>query len=105
MCRPLLQYVPNDVRAVESGREPARRTLAALVESARVEATVEVVTSRTPFTQTLHAHSHDATLVFMGLPIPEPGDETAFHSHFQELLEGLPSVILVHSVGEITLEA
>ncbi len=96
----ILRTVPD-----ESGREPARRALAALVESARVEATVEVVSSRTPFTKTLHAHSHDATLVFMGLSIPEPGEEEAFHSHFQELLEGLPSVILVHSVGEITLEA
>ncbi len=49
--------------------------------------------------ETIHTQSADATLVFMGVALPEPGDEKDYADELLELLAGLPTTILVRNAG------
>ncbi|MDH3349064.1 MAG: hypothetical protein OEM02_13325, partial [Desulfobulbaceae bacterium] len=97
----LLRVVNN-----EAGTLPARDSLVELVNEARVEATVEVITSAEPFSEVLKRHSKDASCVMLGFELPSKEKETAWHTTYLSYLSQLPTtVLLVNSSGEEDLLA
>jgi hypothetical protein len=93
----LLRNIEN-----EAGREPSREALQELLNRARVDAEVQIVVSKDPFPRILERHSADASLVILGFKIPEEKEEDAyqFQMHFEGMLSGLPTTLLVSSSGE-----
>jgi hypothetical protein len=89
----------------EAGRQPATLALKELVEAARVDAEVQVLVSEDPFTEVLHRHSEAASVVLLGFKVTEESDADTFKKHFEQLLSGLPTTLLVCSSGEADLAA
>lgn len=84
-----------------AGRESSRQAIRSLVENARIRAETRVVVSTDPFETVFRSHSARADVVFMGIQPPEPGlDPEKFHVKTHQMLEGMPTTILVHSSGE-----
>ncbi len=86
----------------EAGREPSREALRELVNRARINAEVQIIVSEDPLPQVLERHSGDASLVILGFKVPAERDEDAyrFQMHFERMLAGLPTTMLVSSSGE-----
>jgi len=86
----------------EAGRQPSEKALQALVDAARVNAEATILVSEDPFPKVLERHSADASLVILGFKIPEARDEDAyrFQMHFERVLSGLPTTLLVCSSGQ-----
>jgi len=90
----------------EAARKPAHEALTQLVESGRFDAEPQILVSDRPFEEVLHRHSRRADLIFMGMPIPEEGDEESFVARINELIDDkMPAAILVNSTGEADLLA
>jgi hypothetical protein len=70
-----------------------------LIDLARVNAEPAVVIDDESFTRTLHNNSTDATCVILGFEFPEKGREAEWHANTRSLLDGMPTTILVNSVG------
>lgn len=85
----------------ESAREEQRRQMVRLCKETRIEARVEVIVRRPEETiqQIMGEHSRDATLVMLGLAVPEKGQESAAAARIDALLEDLPNVLLVRNSG------
>jgi amino acid transporter len=85
----------------EAGRQPSKEALQGLVNSARVEAEVDIIVSEDSLPKVIERHSADATVVLLGFKVPEERDEEAyrFQMHFERILPGLPTVLLVSSSG------
>ncbi len=90
----ILRVVEN-----ETGQEPAEEALQKLVELARVEAEVEIVLAEESFSRILHNHSADATCVILGCELPEKADEAEWHANYRSFVDGMPTMILVNSLG------
>ncbi|MCB9795276.1 MAG: Na-K-Cl cotransporter [Alphaproteobacteria bacterium] len=78
-----------------------RRALQHLINESRIDARAEVIV-RGPednIPDLLTENSQDAELVFLGLAVPEPGEEEAVAERVRQLVEGLPSTILVRNSG------
>jgi amino acid transporter len=86
----------------EAGRQPSKEALQALVNSARVDAQVDIIVSEDPPPKVLQRHSADASVVLLGFKVPEERDEEAyrFQMHFERMLSALPTALLVSSSGE-----
>lgn len=95
------------MRAVrdEASRQEAVAELKSLIDAARVDATVEVVVSSQPFAKILHEQSEGSTVVFLGLHIGDAIDPHLFYEKTGQLLERMPTTILVASSGEADLLA
>jgi hypothetical protein len=67
----------------------------------RINARVDVVIQPPDQTvaEVIRHHSRTAELLFLGLALPEPGAETDYANSLADLLEGLPSAILVRNAG------
>jgi len=91
----------------EAGRKPATEALDQLVDTARIEAKAQVIVSQKPFSEVLHRHSEDASVVFLGFNVADEGEaETAeILAHFETMTEGLPTTMLVCSSGAADLLA
>ena len=89
----------------EAGREPATEALRKLVDAARVNADVQIVVSEDSFTDVLHRHSDDASVVFLGFTVPPESEAQIFQSTLSDILNGLPTTLLVCSSGEADLLA
>ena len=97
----LLRVVQNEVGIV-----PARDALLQLVDEARVEATVEVITTSEPFHQVLKRYSSDASCVLLGFELPNKEEELTWHTTYLSYFSQLPTtVLLVNSSGEEDLLA
>ncbi|MBW2466095.1 MAG: amino acid permease, partial [Deltaproteobacteria bacterium] len=83
----------------EEGRLPAEEALQKLMELARVEGVVEVVVSKDSFSRILHEHSADATCVILGFELPETANEAEWHANYRAFIDGMPTTILVNSLG------
>jgi amino acid transporter len=84
--------------------QQARSELTSLMAAARMEnANVAVIVAEQDFSATLHKHSADATLVFLGFRFPTLETASAFQERFSVLLDGMPTTMLVHSTGEADL--
>jgi len=104
------EWADTDVRVLrlienEAGRGPAMQALEETMRAARLEATPQVVVSQHPFPEVLRRHSQDATCIFLGFDLPPTGQEANWHHAFTEMLNGLPTTILVHSRGREDLMA
>jgi len=87
----------------EAGREPAAAALNALVDAARVRATVCILASEAPFRDVLHSNSRDASLVMLGIQMPEASDAARFQAETEQVLAELPTTLLICSSGEADL--
>lgn len=91
----LIRLVEN-----EAGREPTRVALQELMATARVKGTADVLVSDKPFPQIFHEESQDADCILMGFEVPNEDEAEAWYRRYQELLSGMPTSILVCSVGD-----
>ena len=66
---------------------------------ARVDGEVKVVVSVESFTRILHEHSVDATCVVLGFELPEIANEAEWHNCYRSFIDGMPTTILVNSLG------
>lgn len=88
----------------KSATEDAMEVLRGLIHSARIPAQAHVVvTDRFP--RALKTESAQSALVFLGFLPPAKNEEDQFMARTNALIEGLPSVILVHSTGAVALDA
>lgn len=78
-----------------------RKALGAICDGTRIGAKVEVVLQQPgdSVQETIHAHSRKATMVFLGLGLPEEGKEAEFGRRLKDLVEGLGRVVLVRNSG------
>ena len=95
----LLRVVP-----VEAAVQDATNHLRELLALARVQAHPQVIVADEPV-QAIRERSQHASVVFLGFMPPAPGEEAAFAKRSSTLLEGLGTVALVWSTGEVRLEA
>jgi hypothetical protein len=92
------------VLSIESeklGAEDVEDELAELVERSRISAETEVISLKgMPSVQeTIRERSSAADLVFLGLQTPSAGAEDAHARRLDELVDGLPTCVLVHAAG------
>jgi len=83
----------------EDGRLPAEDSLQKMMDLARVEGDVEVVVEEESFSRVLHKYSADAACVILGFELPEKADEAEWHDNYESLVDEMPTVILVNSLG------
>jgi len=90
----ILRVVEN-----EAGLAQAESALKKLLDLARVEGEVKVVLGEESFSRVLHKHSADATCVILGFELPEIADEAEWHDCYRSFVDGMPTTILVNSLG------
>ncbi len=95
----LLRVIAN-----EAGREETEQHLRVLLGSARIEATAKVVVADDPV-EAIHAESRNSAAVFLGFRPPPEGTEQAFGENMNRLMDGLGTILIVWSAGEVRLEA
>ncbi|MEZ5336657.1 MAG: amino acid permease [bacterium] len=85
----------------EAEREPALSDLRAIMEEARVDAEAVVLVSDAPFGRVMQQHSAEVTTVLLGFQTPEDADAAAgWRAQYEELLEGMPTTLLVQALDE-----
>ena len=87
--------------ASEADREAATKPLAELLADARIDAKTDVVV-RPPdksVRDVIHEASRDADVVFLGLMVPNTGEEAKYAAKLTKLAEGLRTVVFVRSAG------
>lgn len=89
----------------ETGREPAMESLRQLIGSARVDSDINIVVDRSPFQQVLPRESKDASCVLLGFDSRMLEHPRKFHQLYANLLEEMPTTLLVCSSGEADLMA
>jgi len=70
-----------------------------LLELARVDGHVEVVLAEESFSRVLHKYSADATCVILGFELPETAEEAEWHACYRAFVDGMPTTIMVNSLG------
>lgn len=88
----------------EAGRDEATDHLRVLITSARLKATALVVTGN-DFANTLRTTSRLAGLVIIGFQPPQEDAEAQFLDSFDSLCAPLGVTLLVHSTGDVQLDA
>jgi len=85
----------------QAGRSDMDRSLAALIESVRIKADRDVIVKPPgkSVLEIMHETSGAADVAFLGLMIPEPGEEGAYARRLTEMLAGLPTTVLVRNDG------
>ena len=94
------------LRALQPKEDPesAKKELKSIVYESRIRGEAKVVTVDEDFQQTLSQHSHDATVVFIGLGFhQEEFDPIQMYNHLLELTKNLPTTLLIHNSGEADL--
>jgi hypothetical protein len=94
------------MRAIENeaGREEVHRHLSRLIDAARIRATPRVVVTG-DILAGIQQTSRSAALVIMGFEAPEEGQEQAFYDRMEHWVGDLPRVLLVDSIGGMSLES
>ena len=94
------------MRVIENaaGLADVRQHLEAICDKARIKATPQVIVSNSPI-QAIHDTSRHAALTIMGFEAPEEGGEQDFFERTERLASGLPRVVFVDSIGEMSLES
>jgi amino acid transporter len=92
------------VIGAEAGREEARKHLQELLAVARVKADVRILVDDNPVA-IIRRTSHHAAVTFLGFLPPAEGGEVAFAEGTRRFLDGLGTVVMVWSTGEVRLEA
>jgi len=92
------------VIGADAGREEARKHLEGLLAVARVKADVQILVADNPV-QAIRETSHRAAVTFLGFLPPDEGAELAWAEGTTRFLDGLGTVVMVWSTGEVRLEA
>ncbi len=96
----LLRVVPN-----EGGLEESERHLRQLLETARIRAEAKAIVSDDPL-GAIRETSKDAAIVMMGFRLPEHGEDASYLTEStNHMLDKLGTVFLVHSAGNVALDA
>ncbi len=95
----LLRVIEN-----EAGRDEVREHLARLIDQARIHALAEVVVSTDPLS-TIQETSKHAAITFLGFEAPAEGAEVAWFHAMEQIAGSLPRVLLVDSIGGMSLES
>ena len=96
----LLRYIED-----EAGRQPAKDALKQVIDDARVDAQVDIIVSEDSFPEILKRHSGDASVVILGFNVPEENEAHGFQRHFEKMMDGLHTTLLVSSSGDVDLLA
>lgn len=88
----------------EAERLDMEQSLTTLIHESRIPASFSVIVRSDEVTvvQTIHEHSANADLVFLGLREPEPGEDEAYADTLLRLTDGLPTTVLVRNGGEFS---
>ncbi|MBW2731410.1 MAG: amino acid permease [Deltaproteobacteria bacterium] len=83
----------------EEDRQQTEEKLAELIRDVRIEATADVLV-RAPdrsLQESMHAASRKADVVFLGLPLPEEGEEQAYAERLGTMAQGFHSTVFVRN--------
>jgi len=83
-----------------AGRDSSRQAVRKLVEATRIRAVPRVIVSAEPFADIFRSHSAKADVIFLGIQPSEEETSTELYTRICDLLEDMPTTILVHSSGE-----
>ena len=87
----------------EAGRTEVLQHLGELIQKSRIRARPQVVVSD-DVPAAIYSTSRRAALVFLGFEAPSEGAEEAFHASMERLAGRLPRVVLVDSIGGMSLD-
>jgi len=104
------EWVNTTIRLIRQvnnpqGERKAYEVLTQLASEARIKAEVKIVVSKIRFNKILHKYSKDADVVFLGIKKPQQIEAIDFYQRYNDLLEGMPTTLLVLSTGEADLLA
>ena len=90
----------------ETMRDEVLLSLARMIPEIRISAESKVImkTDDRPIFDLIHEESREADIVFMGLALPESGEEEAYAARLETLIEGIPRVVLVKNSSEFSGE-
>ncbi len=99
------EWRDSHVRVLRAIRDPAgfessREAIQSLIEAARIRAEAEVIVSTDPFPEVFRRHSGQADVVFLGMQPSEEETHADLYRRLSNLLEPMPTTILIHSSGE-----
>ena len=100
------RYPVRVLRAVDHEREYGEATeeIHQLLDEARINGEAQVVLKEGTIHRTLLTHSHDASVMFLGMtPTDQREADASFCQRYESLLEGLPTTLLISSVGDADL--
>ena len=85
----------------ESESRNRQATLLQICQNTRISAKPEVFVlgENEQIRDVIQRESKDCALIFMGLSSPETGKEKEFGENLRNLVEGMPSVVLVRNSG------
>ena len=100
----LAQTRLRTVVASEEERLGMETVLADLIASVRIKAVLDVIVppAGQSVPDAIRATSRDADLVFMGLMIPEVGQESEYAQRLIGMVDGLPTTVLVRNSGPLS---
>jgi len=103
---PLWRSAEITVRTIaisEAGRRDLEQALDSLIRSVRINASRDVIVKPEDKTvaEVMHEMSAAADVVFLGLPAPEAGEEDQAAERLQEMVEKLPTAVLVRNSGPL----
>jgi hypothetical protein len=104
---PLWRLAQTRLRTVvtsEEDRLGMEAVLDDLIASVRIKAARDVILlpAGQSVSDVIRAASTDADLVFLGLMIPEPGQESEYAQRLIAMVDGLPTTILVRNSGPLS---
>lgn len=88
----------------EAGTAEVERHLRELADAARIKVTARAIVSPDPIAA-IHATSKSAALVLIGFEAPGEGEEQAFFDRMEQWARNLSRVVLVDSIGGMSLES
>ena len=88
----------------DASKNKLEQCLSETIRSVRIKAEVEVIvnSARETIAEVIGSHSSKADITFMGLMIPESGQEHQYTNKLIELSEGLQSVVFVRNASEFS---
>ncbi len=89
------------LRSSEMTAEATRAALAKMIPEIRIEAEVRVLVKPKDKTvqQLIRAESEGSDVVFLGLALPQEGEEAGYAERLSQLSEGLPAVFFVRNAS------
>ncbi len=84
--------------------EGMQKSISDLIQSVRINASTDVIVKDPDLSinEIIRASSQRADLVFIGLMIPEEGEEESYAERLSMLAEGLSSVVFIRNASEFS---
>ncbi|MBN1163875.1 MAG: amino acid permease, partial [Candidatus Krumholzibacteriota bacterium] len=98
------RIVIRSVVLSEEEKEGMEKSISQLINSARIEADADIIV-KTPhrmLNEIIKTTSSDADIVFVGLMVPEEGEESLYADRLIKLTEGLESIVFVRNACEFS---